>query len=177
MSNKQVTLVGGIGDKKSNGGTQWYEQNRIYDSECVATTIPAESNFHPYYLIKGNRGGRMTEGKELYSQESLKRIKANLEASEGGIAPTLTTGCMTSINHNNCILYKENEMEDKKPVNLRIRKLTPRECGRLMGVRDEDITRIVDNPYISKSLAYHLFGDSIVVNHLEAIFKEMVEEK
>ena len=55
---------------------------------------------------------------------------------------------------------------------LRIRKLTPRECGRLMGVRDEDITNILKNQ--SDASAFHLFGDSIVVNVLMAIFKELL---
>lgn len=55
---------------------------------------------------------------------------------------------------------------------LKIRRLTPRECGRLMGVKDEDITKMLKNQ--SDSSAYHLFGDSIVVNVLMAIFKEMI---
>lgn len=55
---------------------------------------------------------------------------------------------------------------------LRIRKLTPRECGRLMGVKDQDIDNILKNQ--SDSSAYHLFGDSIVVDVLMAIFKEML---
>lgn len=56
--------------------------------------------------------------------------------------------------------------------NLRIRKLTPRECGRLMGVKDEDIDKILKNQ--SNASAYHLFGDSIVVNCLYYIFKQML---
>ena len=55
---------------------------------------------------------------------------------------------------------------------LKIRKLTPRECGRLMGCKDEDIDKLLSNQ--SDSSAYHLFGDSIVVNVLMAIFKELI---
>lgn len=55
---------------------------------------------------------------------------------------------------------------------LKIRKLTPKECFRLMGVGDEDIDNILKNQ--SDSSAYHLAGDSIVVNVLMAIFKEMI---
>ncbi len=55
---------------------------------------------------------------------------------------------------------------------LNIRKLTPRECFRLMGVKDQDIDNILKNQ--SDSSAYHLAGDSIVVNVLMAIFKEML---
>lgn len=55
---------------------------------------------------------------------------------------------------------------------LRIRKLTPRECFRLMGVKDEDFEKVKKNQ--SDSSLYHLAGDSIVVNVLMAIFKEML---
>ena len=56
---------------------------------------------------------------------------------------------------------------------LKIRKLTPKECFRLMGVKDEDYERCAKNQ--SDSSLYHLAGDSIVVNVLMAIFKEMIE--
>ena len=55
---------------------------------------------------------------------------------------------------------------------LRIRKLTPRECGRLMGVKDEDITNMLKNQ--SDSSAYHCFGDSIICTVLCAIFGELL---
>ncbi len=57
--------------------------------------------------------------------------------------------------------------------NLRIRKLTPKECFRLMGVKDEDYEKCAKNQ--SDSSLYHLAGDSIVVNVLMAIFKEMIK--
>lgn len=56
--------------------------------------------------------------------------------------------------------------------NLRIRKLTPKECFRLMGVKDEDFEKVRKNQ--SESSLYHLAGDSIVVNVLMAIFKELI---
>lgn len=56
--------------------------------------------------------------------------------------------------------------------NLRIRKLTPKECFRLMGVKDEDFEKIAKNQ--SDSSLYHLAGDSIVVNVLMAIFKNLI---
>lgn len=66
---------------------------------------------------------------------------------------------------------------DRGVVNsdLRIRKLTPKECFRLMGVKDEDFEKIRKNQ--SDSSLYHLAGDSIVVNVLMAIFKELLESK
>ena len=56
--------------------------------------------------------------------------------------------------------------------NLKIRKLTPRECFRLMGVSDEDFDKVAKNQ--SDSSLYHLAGDSIVVNVIEAIVKELM---
>jgi DNA (cytosine-5)-methyltransferase 1 len=100
-----VVLLGGLGEKDSNGGTQWKQQNRIYSSE--GTSISITTGFHPYYN-----------------------------------------------------------------QNLRIRKLTPKECFRLMGVKDEDYENIAKNQ--SNSKLYHLAGDSIVVNVLMGIFKQML---
>lgn len=58
---------------------------------------------------------------------------------------------------------------------LRIRRLTPLECFRLMGVKDDDYYKIAKNQ--SKTSLYHLAGDSIVVDVLMAIFKEMMEQE
>ena len=55
---------------------------------------------------------------------------------------------------------------------LRIRKLTPRECGRLMNVKDKDIDKLLSNQ--SDSSSYHCFGDSICTNILMAIFGELL---
>ena len=55
---------------------------------------------------------------------------------------------------------------------LRIRKLTPKECFRLMGVKDEDFEKCAKNQ--SNASLYHLAGDSIVTNCLCAIFKELL---
>lgn len=53
----------------------------------------------------------------------------------------------------------------------RIRKLTPRECGRLMGVSDEDIDKMaVVN---SSTQLYKQFGNSIVVDVMCAMFKNL----
>ena len=55
---------------------------------------------------------------------------------------------------------------------FRIRKLTPRECFRLMGMRDADIDKIQEAG-ISNTQQYKLAGNSIVVDVLEAIFKNL----
>lgn len=55
---------------------------------------------------------------------------------------------------------------------LRIRKLTPRECFRLMGVKDQDFDHIKNE--FNDSVLYHLAGDSIVVNVLMAIIGKLL---
>lgn len=79
----------------------------------------------------------------------------------------------------NCRAYKDRVMGTlvtngggKIINNLKIRKLTPYECFALMGVKKEDFDRV--KKHQSDSSLYHLAGDSIVVNVLMAIFKEMI---
>ena len=57
----------------------------------------------------------------------------------------------------------------------KIRKLTARECFRLMDVRDEDIDKIKESG-ISESQQYKLAGNSIVVAVLEGLFTQMFRE-
>jgi site-specific DNA-cytosine methylase len=59
--------------------------------------------------------------------------------------------------------------------NLRIRKLTPKECWRLMGFNDEDFAKA--EKVCSNSQLYKQAGNSIVVNVLMAIFKELFVPK
>ena len=109
-------LVGGIGDKKSNGGAQYYQQDRIYDSESIAMAHPANLTSGSYY-------------------------------------------------------YQVNTQP------LRIRKLTPKECFRLMGFSDEDFSKAEQVP-TSNAQLYKQAGNSIVVNVLEEILKELfINEK
>lgn len=99
----------------------------------------------------------------------------NKRVNKDGLSPTITTrpdGFKTAI----------------LPITqeYRIRKLTPDECFRLQGVKEEDFERVAKNQ--SMSSRYHLAGDSIVTTCLMAIFgkllsvdyqtkiKELVEE-
>lgn len=73
-----------------------------------------------------------------------------------GLAHTLTTG------DGNAVITE----------NVRIRKLTPRECLRLMGWKDDQIDRI-QNAGISNTQQYRQAGNGIVVNVLEEIYKAL----
>lgn len=43
-ANEQSDSVGGIGEKRSNKGTQWYQQNRIYDPEGIAPALSKDKS-------------------------------------------------------------------------------------------------------------------------------------
>lgn len=111
-ANRDVVVLGGIGEKKSNNGTQWYQQDRIYDDK-VALSVTTTAL--PYY--------------------------ATVE-------------------------------QQKETSGLCIRKLTPKECWRLMDFDDEDFNKAKKNN--SNTQLYKQAGNSIVVAILEAIFKQLL---
>jgi DNA (cytosine-5)-methyltransferase 1 len=81
------------------------------------------------------------------------RLEANMQG---------TSNCLTSVQKDNLLLEKPQ---------YRIRKLTPRECGRLMGVSDEDIDKMA--AVNSNTQLYKQFGNSIVVDIMCAMFENL----
>lgn len=84
-------------------------------------------------------------------------IEQRLEVNMQG-----TSNCLTSVQKDNLLLEKPQ---------YRIRKLTPRECGRLMGVSDEDIDKMA--AVNSNTQLYKQFGNSIVVDVMCEMFKNL----
>ena len=101
-------VIGSIGEKKSNGGQQWYQQDRIYDGDEIAISVT--TGFNPYYST----------------------------------------------------------------LNQRIRKLTPKECFRLMGFKDEDFEKA--EKVNSNTQLYKQAGNSIVVDVAEELLCMMFDE-
>lgn len=62
---------------------------------------------------------------------------------------------------------------DEQQQEYRVRKLTERECFRLMGVRDDDIDAIQSSG-IPRTQQYKLAGNSIVCDVLMAIFSNLL---
>lgn len=50
---KMCKVVGGVGDMKSKGGSQYYLQHRIYSGDIA---ISVTTSFNPYYLIEEQDG-------------------------------------------------------------------------------------------------------------------------
>jgi len=59
---------------------------------------------------------------------------------------------------------------------IKVRKLTPREYGRLQDFEDEDINKIIATG-MSNTQMYKQFGNSIVVSCLTAIIGTMLAEE
>lgn len=105
--------------------------------------------------------------RKAYKNGDFKESRHNmtiLEPRTDGISNTITT------------VQKDNLLYE--PINnkyFRIRKLTEKECFRLMDVSDENINKI-QNSGISKTQQYKMAGNSIVVNVLYFIFKNLFKQ-
>jgi site-specific DNA-cytosine methylase len=101
---------------------------------------------------------------EAYEGDSVNFAVPNSKTRRGRVgkqmANTLDTGCQQGV------------VEQENNVRYRIRKLTPRECFRLMGVDDADIDKI-QGAGISNSQQYKMAGNSIVVDTLYHLFRKM----
>lgn len=90
----------------------------------------------------------------------------------GKICPTLTREYIPNVVElGNPKFYNFIYKIDDEWLLIRIRKLTPRECWRLMGFYDEDFEKA--EKVSSNSSLYKQAGNSIVVNVLEDIFKQL----
>lgn len=85
--------------------------------------------------------------------------KSNRCYHEYGLSPTLTS----------------TSADEKIITKFRVRKLTPKECWRLMGFDDEDIDKCIAAG-LSNSQLYKQAGNSIVVNCIEEIYKRLFKE-
>lgn len=146
-------------------GKQPSLEHRVYDISGVATACT--TSFHPNICIpQATKQGyiEIEEGgvfDAAYPESTTRRGRVQ----EGGkVAPTLLTS-------NELSLY-----EGVKNGEYRIRKLTPRECFRLMGVSETNIDKIQDAG-ISNSQQYKLAGNSIVVDVLYHLFRKMLVDK
>ena len=161
---KQIAEINQVGMLDIKGNEQI---RRVYGDNGVSPTLNT--------MQGGNRQPKIIEykGKEIElpcigasrgrnpenpsSRVAGEPTEQRLEINTNGTSNTITT------------VQKDNYAIEE---NFRIRKLTPRECFRLMGMRDTDIDKIQEAG-ISNTQQYKLAGNSIVVDVLEAIFKNL----
>lgn len=145
------------------------------NGDCIAKTILTHPNdrLDDNYIIEPLEPNVLTPkrteyGKKMhkaYENGDFKESRHNMtEPRTDGISNTITT------------VQKDNLLYE--PINnkyFRIRKLTEKECFRLMDVSDENINKI-QNSGISKTQQYKMAGNSIVVNVLYFIFKNLFKQ-
>lgn len=90
------------------------------------------------------------------------------------LSPTIPAG--SHGDKTKVILLDKNEIDGVWKLSylddFKVRKVTPKECWRLMGFDDEDIDKCI-NAGLSDAQLYKQAGNSIVVNVIKEIFKEM----
>lgn len=108
----------------------------------------------------GIRGYRDLPGKPGVSEEQYQFTNQ--------AAQTLTTAHKPIIMENMTL----EKLLEEKGITFRIRRLTPKECFRLMDLTDEEIAKIQDGT-ISNSQQYKLAGNSICISPMKEIFRQM----
>lgn len=109
--------------------------------------------------------------KHSYTTSIMEGKKKCIETNDTMITLTTRCDCVGVVARDK----KDGFVENKYLLDdLRIRKLTPKETTRLMGFEDSDYDAMKQD--LSDMTIYHCCGDSIVVNVLENIFKQMKEQ-
>lgn len=198
-------VLGGLGEKKSNGGTQYFQQDRVYSSDGVAMSHPAQIPGGSYrYMIE--KKTISTKGKEIdiastilngYHRTNITGFNADngvmekvkikqatergyIECKVGGVADLSYPSSKTrrgrvqdggDVSPGLTVSGMDGLRKIESPY--RIRKLTPRECWRLMGFTDEEFNKAAE--VNSNTQLYKQAGNSIVVDVLVGIFGQIFE--
>lgn len=149
--------------KVDGGGTQ---QIKICESQipCKLDSYPESQTRRGRVQDNGNTCPTLTaQNQEIVRIEKVVQIsndgsQCGTVISDNGIAANLVAGTHGYANSHIATQY-------------RIRKLTPRECGRLMGVSDEYISKMA--AVNSNTQLYKQFGNSIVVDVMCAMFRNL----
>lgn len=153
---------------RGNYSPSGHNASRIVDKNGLSPTVMENHGTVTAVVVKSKpEFGRM--GKQAVDTMMKNEVKLgdtinpyNRNVNISGIIPTITTrpeGLKTAILP---------IVQNKEDHALAVRKLTPKECWRLMGFSDDDFDKA--SKVNSNSQLYKQAGNSIVVNVLEAIF-------
>lgn len=180
----KIQRIIGIYDKKN----RLYQAGSIYNPNGISPTLTKMDrggNNQPFVLIREGVKKKYTEAKVgdsiniSYPNNIRKRGRVGKEISQTILtSPNIATLENANITSND-INFNEGKIskvallvsEDKRYY-MRIRKLTPLECWRLMGFDDEDFYK-AKSVGLSNTQLYKQAGNSIVVDVLEQILKEL----
>lgn len=164
LENKIVAMRGRNPDNPSDRTTgspteQRLEVNIQGTSNCLMS-VQKDNLVMESQVLTPKRTEYGKQIRKAYESGQIQESRHNmteLEPRQDNVSNTLTT-----VQKDNLVLEKPQ---------YRIRKLTPRECGRLMGVSDEDIDKMA--AVNSNTQLYKQFGNSIVVDVMCAMFKNL----
>lgn len=126
----------------------------VYDKDSCSPTIRTYQGGNQQPCVVAMRGRNPDNPSDrTVGSPTEQRLEVNMQG---------TSNCLTSVQKDNLLLEKPQ---------YRIRKLTPKECGRLMGVSDEDIDKMA--AVNSNTQLYKQFGNSIVVDIMCAMFENL----
>lgn len=169
---------------------QWIDTyNQITDPDCAGTIIAGVNAKNHYYVMEEMKepivlGWTRDEKGNVVDRHPVEVANAVTATKRDNTQNYVVTpindqdGCSRTIKRqyqqtSRANLERQDALgETGVKDGFRIRKLTPRECFRLMGVSDVDIDKI-QAAGISKSQQYKMAGNSIVVNCLAAIFRQL----
>lgn len=163
------------------GATGGNFAGNVYTDDGLCPTINTVGGGHrqPMILIKQatEQGYTPCEiGGVCDLSDTTSRTRRGRVIEQGRVAPTLTTENMPNVlemgskDFSNFIY----EIDGEKHYVL-IRKLTPKECWRLMAFTDEDFDKAAE--VNSNTQLYKQAGNAICVNVLEMIFGQMIPGK
>ena len=132
-------------------------RGRVQEGGKVSPTLTAASQDICYIELPCICASRGRNPKNPSDRTTGAPTEQRLEFNTKGTSNTITT------------VQKDNYVVE---ATYRIRKLTPRECFRLMGMRDDDIDKI-QQAGISNTQQYKMAGNSIVIDVLEVIFRNL----
>lgn len=154
VSKNELKQVGMINIKGNE------QVRRVYDTSGLCPTLNT--------MQGGNREPKIIEPQENYNEVNMLGL-----LGESGYEHN------RRVYDSNGVMATVSQREYKDPLkvmhNFRIRKLTPKECWRLMGFRDKYFYSAKDLS-ISDSALYKQAGNSIVVNVLYHIFKNLFKD-
>lgn len=177
---------------KGNYMPSKHNASRIISVEGIAPTVMENHGTitaieEPSYLgtYQYSKSDKFMQNRERYKPNKECADTLQTTQKEGIVesTPVLLGGLGNKCNKDSQYHTQNRIYDDKMAValntgfnpyyysSLRIRKLTPLECFRLMAFSDEDYYKM--KQYLSDSKLYHCMGDSIVVKVLEYIFKEL----
>ena len=177
--------------KNRNGYIRGKKFKPMLEKEAdIASTIVTSSSSRPennYIIQLGNIGnvnqyGGNPQTGRVYSPEG---ISPTLSTMQGGNRqPKILESLSQNFDKNQYSLEIDPQINTKYGKNLKklidsgyiVRKITPRECWRLMGFSDKDFNKAKEAG-ISDTQLYKQAGNSIAVNVLEEIFKNIFKLK